>query len=648
MALLGDEPHMELQGRGVELDALRRAWDDASAGRGRIVVVSGEAGIGKSSLVSGLADYAAQRSIAAVWGRAWEFADAPAYFPLWPCFAALGLGGAEARGAQPFQLWESVLEALSTQAQRQPCLWLLEDLHAADLQTLDLLTFLAQPLRVLRALVVVTARPRDPRLDERGEQRLLRMARDGLDVRLGALDAAAVAQLARRHAGDVSERVIYELLEVTSGNPLFVVECARAIKAGGFHSAHGVSPTIRQVVLERLQLLPEATRQLLESGSVLGRDFTAALLGRMHELLPARVVDALLPALRSGVAVERAPGSFAFSHVVVQSAVYESLTAEQRSLLHRRAERALQGLPDSAEVSLELARHALGGLAPDTEAQALALVQQAAELLEESGAFDRAHALYARVRDKVAAGELSQPLSGAQLLHMAEVAEHAGKSGESRALGLAVLKRARVGADWQLFAEAALELGRALRPGLIDGELVTALREALAHLDDEASPLACRLLARLAAALQPAPDPQAPVAMATEAIARARRLADPGLLLEVLDVAGSAYVEYAPVELRLETAEALLERALPARDFVRTQRARARLAFERATLGNFDAYDLQVAEMLHEADGAGRAQAKIRPLLMASLAASNRGRLAESNGFIAEAQTLLSLTDDVT
>lgn len=650
MALLGSEPHLKLEGRGAEVSALHAAWDAARAGRGQIVVVSGEAGIGKSCLLSCLAQYAGAGAeppgIQAVWGRAWEFADAPAYFPLWPCFTALGLPGAAQQAGAPFALWESVLAALSAKASQQPCLWLLEDLHAADLQTLDLLTFLAQPLRVLRALVVVTTRPRDPRLGERGEQRLLRMARDGLDLRLSPLGPDEVARLARQHAGEVSERLVQELLELTAGNPLFVVECARAIKAGGFQAQRAASPTIRQVVLERLQLLPEATRDLLDSAAVLGRDFSAALLGRMHGLLPARVVDALLPALRSGVVLERAPGSFAFSHVLVQSAVYQNVQAEQRSRRHRLAERALSVLPEAPETLLERARHALGGLGPETEASALALVHEAGSLLERSGAFDRAHALYDRLRDKASSGELSRQLAGSELLRMAAVAELAGKASEARGLSLSVLQRARAQQDWPLFANAALELGRGLRPGLIDQELVGALRESLARLDDPGSALGCRLLGRLAAALQPALDPQGPIAMATEAIDRARLLGEPDVLLDVLDVAGSAYVDFAPVELRLQAAEALLERAQAARDFVRTQRARARLAFERATLGNFEAFDVHVAEMLHEAARAGRAQAKIRPLLMASLGACNRGNLAESDGLLAEARQLLSLTDD--
>jgi hypothetical protein len=642
----GDDPLRTLEGRAAEEAALWSALEEARNGRGRVVVISGEAGIGKSALLQSLAARAAEAGIRPIWGRAWEFADAPAYFPVAPCLSALGLGTAELQSSSPFALWESVLQALSRASQSEPSLWLLEDLHAADLQTLDLLAFLAQPLRVLSALVVVTARPRDPRLGERGEQRLVRLARDGLDLRPAPLAVDGVGRLARAHAGELSQSVVSQLLELTSGNPLFVIECARSLKARGLHDLRGVSPTIRQVVLERLQLLPEATRELLESGAVLGREFTAALLGRMHDVLPARAVDQLLAALRSGVVLERSPGHYVFSHVVVQNAVYESIAAERRIALHHLARRALDALPDSPEVSLERARHALGGLTPETEGATLQLALRAGRLLEESGAFDRAHALYGRLREKVASGELSRELRSQELLHMAEVAELAGKSADSRTLSLTVLKRARESRDDELFARAALELGRALRPGLIDEDLVAALREAQGLLGESSSALWCRLQARLAAALQPAPEPRVPVAMAIEAVERARQLEDPALLLEVLDVAGSACTEYGPPALRVQLAEDLLERASTARDFVRIQRARARLAFERAQRGGFDAFDMQVAEMLREADAAGRPQARIRPLLMASLSAANRGNRRESAGFLAEVEQLLPLTDD--
>jgi hypothetical protein len=101
--MLPTSESLRLEGRDSEQAQLRAALDSACAGHGRVVVLSGEAGIGKSTLLGRLAEVAEERGIQPVWGRAWEFADAPAYFPLWPCFGALQLS-AEARSASAFAL----------------------------------------------------------------------------------------------------------------------------------------------------------------------------------------------------------------------------------------------------------------------------------------------------------------------------------------------------------------------------------------------------------------------------------------------------------------------------------------------------------------------------------------------------------------
>src|SRR4051794_38900355 len=140
-----------LEGRDAAMSELRGALALAAEGRGRLAVVSGDAGIGKSTVASAIAADAEKAGAEVHWGRAWEFADAPPYFPLRGMLRALGIDPHD--GGAPFQLWESVVEALA--ATKKPIVWLLEDLHAADILTLDLLTFLAQAVRGLRVLVVV-------------------------------------------------------------------------------------------------------------------------------------------------------------------------------------------------------------------------------------------------------------------------------------------------------------------------------------------------------------------------------------------------------------------------------------------------------------------------------------------------------------
>ena len=119
MPLLGDGRQQELEGRDAEQATLWAAFEQAQAGHGRVVVISGEAGIGKSALLQHLAERARAAGTRPAWGRAWEFADAPAYFPLGPCLSALGLSAAAAPVASAFSFWESVLEALSRACARQ-------------------------------------------------------------------------------------------------------------------------------------------------------------------------------------------------------------------------------------------------------------------------------------------------------------------------------------------------------------------------------------------------------------------------------------------------------------------------------------------------------------------------------------------------
>ncbi|HTL38210.1 MAG TPA: ATP-binding protein, partial [Kofleriaceae bacterium] len=150
---------MKLVGRERELEQLRDVCRQARDGRGRVIVVSADPGLGKSALVEEVAtELGAAFSV--TWGRAWELADAPAYFPLWPCLKSLGIsfdGRGDEAGA--FELWERVLEALVRAAAERPVMWIVEDLHVADTQTLDLLAFLSQAVRPLPVALIATTRP---------------------------------------------------------------------------------------------------------------------------------------------------------------------------------------------------------------------------------------------------------------------------------------------------------------------------------------------------------------------------------------------------------------------------------------------------------------------------------------------------------
>ncbi len=630
-----------LYGRDETLGVLDAALEGALGGRGRLVLVSGEAGIGKSALATALARKAEARGALVTWGRAWEFADAPPYFPVVPCLRSIGLEV----GGDPFELWERV--ALTLTASKKPTLWVLEDLHASDLGTLDLLAFLSQPLHSMPVLVLATARPNDPRLTERMQQRLTRIARDGTHLRLEKLGDVDVAALAERILGRaVSSKDLRKLVELTGGNPLFVLECAHAFRAaGGLEGTlAALPPTIRQVVLDRVEHLPRGTRDALSYGAILGREFTAALVGKMRGELPARVIDDVLAALRAGIVKELRPGLFVFSHALVRDAIEESLERPERARLHARAEAALATLPETADVLVERARHALVALEAENDGTALALVKRASDLLERGGAFDRAFELHVRVHEAQRDG-LLPAATPADLLQFANIARQAGRSDVMRRVCDDAMDLARATNDAEAFARAILLHTSDVQPGVVISKEVALLEEARTRLGDRIPTLACRLLVRHATALQPHPDQERLMRMTRDALQAARATGDRETLLDVLELSWWG-LYYAPVSERIAVHTELRDLALEANDIPKALLGTIALAFHHLECAEFEAFDAAVAEALALADEARHPRHRWRPLLLASMRALMLGHFAESERWVAEVEGLAALVDD--
>jgi len=157
-----------LEGRTEELELLEAGLEDALAGRGRLFVVVGDAGTGKTRLADELASSAKQRGTRILWGRGWAGGGAPAY---WPWTQALRDSLPAASSDDPeaqFRFFEAVTEKLRALAEEQPLLVVLDDLHAADEGSILLLEFVATALPEMAALVVAIGRPETARLDELG------------------------------------------------------------------------------------------------------------------------------------------------------------------------------------------------------------------------------------------------------------------------------------------------------------------------------------------------------------------------------------------------------------------------------------------------------------------------------------------------
>jgi DNA-binding SARP family transcriptional activator len=166
-----------LEGHAEELGLLEAGLEDALAGRGRLFVVVGDAGTGKTRLADELASSAKQRGTQILWGRGWAGGGAP---PYWPWSQALRDALPDASSDEPeaqFRFFEAVTAALRDQAAAQPLLLVLDDLQAADEASILLLEFVATALPEMPALVVALGRPETARLDEleRHATRLVRI-----------------------------------------------------------------------------------------------------------------------------------------------------------------------------------------------------------------------------------------------------------------------------------------------------------------------------------------------------------------------------------------------------------------------------------------------------------------------------------------
>jgi DNA-binding CsgD family transcriptional regulator/tetratricopeptide (TPR) repeat protein len=310
--------------------------------RGRVVLVSGEAGIGKTSLIRTFCQGAAE-SHHVLWGAC------DALFTPRPLGALLDvaettggdLADAVERGAVPYEVAGAVARLMD---ERRPTILVLEDVHAADEATLDVLRLLARRVDGLPALVIATYR--DVGLDRWHPLRIVlgeiaaisRVER----LRLQALSREAVADLAapRGAAAD-------ELYLRTGGNPFFVTE---ALAAAG----EAIPATVRDAVLGRTARLSTGARLLLDAIAIAGTDAELWL------------VDALAPdgaghieeAIGSGIVVARTR-SVAFSHEIARLTVEESIPPPRRLILHRAAIAALRSPPHGEPDAARLAHHAL-------------------------------------------------------------------------------------------------------------------------------------------------------------------------------------------------------------------------------------------------------------------------------------------------
>jgi DNA-binding CsgD family transcriptional regulator/tetratricopeptide (TPR) repeat protein len=394
---LGTDPgaSVVLLERAAELSVLVDCLEAVGrSSRGQLLLVGGEAGVGKTTLLRRFCQAPGQLA-RVLWG-ACDPLFTPS--PLGPLLeVAEGSGGelqaVVARGAMPYEVVTALAHELRV---RTPTVFVLEDVHWADEATLDVLRLLARRVETVPALVVASYR--DDQLDRAHPLRILLGELTGGRtvgrIRLGRLSLGAVAQLAEPYGVDAEE-----LYRKTAGNPFFVVE---ALAATG---AEGIPDTVRDAVLARAARLSPPAGELLEAVAVVAPPVELWLL----EALAGDAADRLDECLASGMLVFE-PAGVAFRHELARLAVEESTPPHRAVGLHRRALAALADPPGGAPDLARLAHHAEA--AGDLDA-VLRFAPAAAARAASLGAYREAAAQYARALrfgDRLLAAERAELL----------------------------------------------------------------------------------------------------------------------------------------------------------------------------------------------------------------------------------------------
>ncbi|MFJ6198037.1 BTAD domain-containing putative transcriptional regulator [Micromonospora sp. NPDC092111] len=544
--------------RPDEMARLRRVAAHAVRAGFQVSWVSGDAGAGKTTLGRLLAGEFTADGWRTATGRCPELDGAPPAWAWGELLRALRTGTeptpeqahrlapllSESGAPAPlpggeFHLRRAVGDYLTTVAAAGPLLLLLDDVHRADGETLQVLRHLAVALADRPVLVVASYRP-DEVNDDLVAARAALAGAHSEDVALAGLPEADVAELLRRHgAGEVGPDLVRAVWQRTGGNPLFVTETARLISAEGPSAAvAGVPAGLRHVLRRRLARLPAAARTTLRTASVIGPDVDVDLLIEVVGGPEETVLDGLEAGLLAGLLVEPRPGQVRFAHALMRDALYEDIPLLRRTRAHHRTLEALERRRPG-EVA-DLGRHALAALTTSTAERAVRYASAAARQAADLDAPREAAALWSGASRAIALlpdTPLATRLAG--WCARAAATARAGDLVAARQIRGEAVALAAMAADPAALRRALTCLDApvagTVRPDRdIDAEFVGTVEQALTQLGPADPVSRCRLLCTLVSEVAGADDDRADEA-SREALRLAREIGDPELLCRALN-----------------------------------------------------------------------------------------------------------------
>jgi tetratricopeptide (TPR) repeat protein len=633
-----------LVGRDRELGVLEALVRQALSGERSVLALTGEPGIGKTRMLEALAASTIAQGGKAAWGRMLEVGLTPPFWPFTQILNALEtdddraplLGGLAERADAAARLahFAEVAAFLVRRAKATPIALLFDDLHVADPSSLQLLEYLL-PLLV-RERVIVALAARDTGSTPETAAALGRIQRSALRLPLARLEREAALLLVGDRA-DASR-----VFELSEGNPLFIEELVAAFQSDGVLRLPQLS-SVREVIRDRVARLPQPTCQALIAAAVVGRDFRGQVVADMSGA--DDLGSTLKPALTLGMIAMTSPDRYRFSHALIAEAIADELDPSERARLHLQAAQALERREPTDTSAIA---HHLLSAGHLSAAAAVHAAERAARQCMTQLAFEDAADLLKRALDALLLAAPDDRRHRALLLcERAEALQHATRHAKAAELcdEAAGIARALPSPESpELLARIALTRGLEFRFGRTDPVLVSMLREALDALGDGQVSLRAKLLARLAAAEQPALDPRDPVARALEAIELAAQLG-PRDRLDVMYTATAALVDYVEPEAleRIHREVETLARGTDRFIYVHT---RLRLCFTALERVDRLAFDTAVQTFAAEAKALGLPRWTRQVQMLEAMRALLEGRFDDAERAAAQAEAISAAIGD--
>ncbi len=612
-ARLAHRPGVGVVGREEELASLSATAKRVASGEGReVLLIAGEPGLGKTTLVSEIARRAHEEGMTVLLGRCDEDVGSP-YRPFHEALThyvahaeedllrthVSAHGGELGRlvpalqqrlgdlpkpqstdpDTERYLLYAAAVGLLELASVQTPVLVVLDDLHWADKPSLQLLRHIVANTSAARLLIFGTYRDAELSASHPLTEALGGLLREpGVSsLHLKGLDDTAVIAFMEQAAGhgldDAGVGLAHQVYRETDGNPFFVAEMLRNLAESGaiYQDDAGrwtatdtggqlaLPHSVRAVIGSRLARLGDDATKVLSTASVIGRDFDLDLLVLVTGSGEDELIDFLEQAEHAALVSEVSgiPGRYSFSHALVQHTLYEDLGGTRRTRLHRSVGEAIERLfGQYNELRLgELARHFLLATRPADADKAMSYARRAGEAALAALAPDDAVRYFGQAIELAGQGVGVDPAGRIDLLIGLGTAQRQAGIAAFRETLLEAARRARELGDTDRLVAAALANSRGWFSSLgqVDVDRVEVIEAALDALPDADSPERARLLATLCTELTYHSPLERRLALADEAKAIARRLGDRAIFVDVVHRCGPALA--APSTLTTELAD---------------------------------------------------------------------------------------------